>query len=67
MAVLPYVGEMEDTGVAIDLELQKTLSVEYNKKLKEVEEKFYEALQDYQDEIKEYRYSQGSACKLPEK
>lgn len=64
MAVLPFVSEMENTGVAFDLDMQKQLSLEYNEKLKKAEDNFYILLRDYKEEIQEYRYSQGSSCKL---
>lgn len=65
MPVLAIVGEMEDTGVAFDNEFQQELSVKYNKQLKEIEDKFFLTLNNYEKEIQEYRYSQGSSCKLP--
>lgn len=67
MKVLPIVGYMEDTGIEIDLNFQHELSVKYNQKLLEIEEKFYRELENYQDLIRDYRYSNGSSCKLPAK
>lgn len=65
MPVLAIVGVMEDTGVCFDREYQKELSTKYNEMLQEIEQRWYRQLEAYTNEIREYRYSQGSACKLP--
>ena len=67
MKILPIVAQMENTGVAVDLEYQKKLSKIYNEKLVDIENQFYRELENWQEQITEYRYSQGSSCKLSAK
>lgn len=42
MKLLPVLGDMERTGVAIDLEVLDRLSVEYSQKMQSIEDKIYE-------------------------
>ena len=55
MPCLPVVCDMEDTGVAFDLEYQKKLSVKYNELLEEKTQAFYKACDMYGKEIEAYK------------
>ena len=55
MPCLPVVCDMEDTGVELDLDYQKELSVKYNALLEEKTAEFYNACNMYDKEIKAYR------------
>ena len=66
MPLVPVVSEMEDTGVAFDLDVQQKLSIKYNKLVEEANTEFKETLKMYESEIEAYRIKKGSSCKLPE-
>ena len=55
MPVLDVVVEMEDTGVALDLDYTQKLSARYNQILEEKREHFYDECADYQDDISRWR------------
>ena len=55
MPCVDAVVDMEDTGVVIDIEYAKELSVKYNKILKEKENHFYELLVPYEEQIDKFR------------
>lgn len=55
MPLIPVVADMEDTGITLDMEFASTLSEKYNKLLAEREQKFYEVLGMYSDEIEDYK------------
>lgn len=55
MPCVSVVADMEDTGIELDLKYAEKLSQEYNKKLKEQEDKFYEQLKPWETKIQEYR------------
>lgn len=63
LKVLPQVIAMEDTGVYMDLERAKELSVKYNALLKEAEKDVYAELKTYSSQIALYR-SKNPNCKL---
>lgn len=51
LPIIPVVADIEDTGVAIDVDYAKELSVKYNEKLKVAEEAFQKELANYKDQI----------------
>ena len=55
MPMIPVLAAMELTGVTIDKEYAKRLSVKYHKKLDSVDKKIEEALHEYDDIIREWR------------
>ena len=65
MKCLPVVVQMEDNGVALDLEYAGVLHEKYHAKLKEATEKVYQAIDQYANEIAHYRAAHQS-CKLSE-
>ncbi len=67
MPLINVVAQMEDTGIALDLEYASSLEEEYGQKLQKVEQAFFEELARYQDKIDNYRKQMGPACKLDEK
>lgn len=64
MPLIPVVCEMEETGIAFDMDYAEELSVKYNKIMEEKTARFYDVCKMYQVEIDNYRRSMGSACKL---
>lgn len=62
--LINVVADMEDTGISFDFEYAKKLSVEYNEKLKKVEEKFYTECEKISSQIENYRKQKGNNCKL---
>ena len=54
LPIINIVADIEDQGVVIDVDYGKKLSEEYNKKLKEAEEKFHEAILPYYNQINSY-------------
>jgi intein/homing endonuclease len=54
LPIIPIVADIEDTGVALDVEYCKQLSEKYNIKLKEAEEKFHKELENYKDQLISY-------------
>ena len=54
LPIIPIVADIEDTGVAIDVEYANSLSVKYNEKLKEAEDAFHKELSNYKDQINSY-------------
>lgn len=64
--LIDVIVEMEQTGVDFDFELAGKLKKEYNEKLEETENKFYNICEQYQDKITAYRNKQGAANKLEE-
>lgn len=67
MPLINIVAQMEDTGIALDLEYAKGLEEEYGQKLQKVEQEFFEELAQYKDAIDQYRKQMGPACKLDER
>lgn len=55
MPCIKVLANMEDTGVAFDLNYAKELSEKYHKELDENLKKFYEVLSLYSNEIENYR------------
>lgn len=55
MAIVPIVGDTEDTGVKLDTEYCQQLSEKYNKLLEEKLQRFYNLCDMYKDEIQSYR------------
>ena len=55
MAIVPIVGDTEDTGVKLDTEYCQQLSEKYNKLLEEKLQRFYTLCDMYKDEIQSYR------------
>lgn len=54
LPIIPIVADIEDTGVALDVEYCKQLSEKYNIKLQEAEEKFHKELENYKDQLTSY-------------
>ena len=54
LPIITIVADIEDQGVVIDTEYAKKLSLEYNQKLKDAEQKFLKELSKYQDQITAY-------------
>jgi DNA polymerase-1 len=67
MPLINIVAQMEDTGIALDLEYAKGLEEEYGQKLQKVEQEFFEELAQYKNDIDQYRKQMGPACKLDER
>jgi len=57
MPCVKVVADMEDTGVLFDNDYANELSVKYNALLKEKEQAFYKACEEYKDKIDRYRIS----------
>ncbi len=60
------VAAMEDAGIELDFTLAKELQDKYEQQAREVENKFLDALNKYDKQIKEYRqgFKTGKDCKL---
>ena len=54
LPIISIVADIEDQGVVIDADYAKKLSEEYNKRLKEAEEKFNKEIVPYEDQIRAY-------------
>lgn len=54
LPIIPIVADIEDAGVAIDVQYCQELSVKYNALLKEAESKFHKELENYKDQIQSY-------------
>lgn len=63
MPLIEVVADMEDTGVALDFNYAKQLSVKYNEMLKQSGEKIAQELEKYKTQISVYK-SRYPACKL---
>ena len=55
MPCISVVADMEDTGVLFDKEYAQTLSVKYNKQLKEIEQRFVEQCSEIDAKILAYK------------
>ena len=67
MPLINIVAQMEDTGIALDLEYARGLEEKYGQELEKVEQEFFEELAQYKDDIDQYRKQMGPACKLDER
>jgi DNA polymerase-1 len=67
MPLINIVAQMEDTGIALDLEYAKDLEEKYGQELVKVEQEFFDELAKYKDDIDQYRKQMGPACKLDER
>lgn len=67
MPLINVVAQMEDTGIALDLEYAKGLEEKYGQELAKVEQEFFDELAKYKDDIDQYRKQMGPTCKLDEK
>lgn len=68
MPCIDVLADMEDTGIAFDLNYAKELSEKYHKRAEENVEEFYKILDMYSDEIKKFKSSnpsQGSKLSDP--
>lgn len=65
MPIVDVVVDLEDTGIALDVEYARALHDEYTRKLSDSRQRCYEVLSKYQSEIDKYRLS-TPACKLSE-
>ena len=65
MPIVDVVVDLEETGVAIDVDYAQSLQDTYQRILSEHRQLCYDALINYQDKIKKYRLS-TPACKLSE-
>src|SRR5690606_6962152 len=65
--LINVVAQMEDVGIALDLEYAKGLEKKYGQELEKVEQEFFEELAQYKDDIDQYRKQMGPACKLDER
>lgn len=63
MPIINFVSQIEDNGIAIDLEYIKTISEKYHKLLDEKIINFNNVLQDYKDQILQYKNTHPN-CKL---
>lgn len=54
LPIISIVADIEDQGVVIDTDYAKSLSEEYNKRLKEAEENFNKEIAPYEDQIRAY-------------
>ena len=54
LPIINVVADIEDTGVAVDLEYIEALKVKYHKELDEYLQVFYKALEEYQPQINAY-------------
>lgn len=61
MPVLDVIVDMEDTGVALDLEYTQKLSVKYNRMLEDKRRAFYDACLEYEDAIGAWRIDNPNA------
>ena len=57
MPIIDVVSAMEDRGICLDTEFAAQLSEKYRQQLKEREDRIYEVLDMYKDEIEEYKQS----------
>ena len=57
LPVNDVVVDMEDTGVALDIEYANELSEKYNKLAEEKQAVFYDLLSEYQDDIDKYTHN----------
>lgn len=64
MALLPYVIEMEDTGILFDINYNQELKQKYANLLQEQEHKCYQSLEHYKNKIDRYRKVTLNDCKL---
>ncbi len=55
MPLIPVIADMENTGISIDTDYAKQLSIKYHSKLDECEIKVYKEIEQYKDKINEYR------------
>ena len=67
MPLISIVAQMEDTGIALDLEYARGLEKKYGQELAKVEQEFFDELDKYKDDIDQYRKQMGPACKLDER
>ncbi len=67
MPLINIVAQMEDIGIALDLEYARGLEEKYGQELEKVEQEFFEELAQYKDDIDQYRKQMGPACKLDER
>lgn len=58
MPLLPIMADVEDSGVALDMDTQKRLKAKYEAKLAEIEAKIKEVMEPLQGKISEYRTAQ---------
>ena len=63
MPIVDVVVDMEDTGVALDLDYTKELEVKYTKLREEALDNVYQLLAEYEEDIKNFR-AQNRDCKL---
>jgi len=64
MPCISVVADMEDNGILLDKDYASELSVQYNKLLKEKEEKFYRLCDDFGEKLDKYREEKGVNNKL---
>ena len=64
MPCVSVVCDMEDTGVALDLQYAQKLCLEYGEKLREKEREFYNICKTFEDKLDEYRAKHRPNCKL---
>ena len=55
MPIIPFVAEIEDNGISLNIEYANQLSEKYNKLLQEKEQNFTNALTEYKDKIIQYK------------
>lgn len=64
MPCISVVADMEDNGILLDKDYASELSIQYNKLLKEKEEKFYRLCDDFGEKLDKYREEKGVNNKL---
>ena len=65
MPLLEVICHMEDTGITIDKEYAKELSIKYHKKLNELDAEVQEEVNKYIDKIQQYNISASKPLTLP--
>lgn len=55
MPIVPVVVDMEENGICVDTNYLNELSVNYNKLMQEKEQRVYRTLDEYADQINDYR------------
>lgn len=65
MPLLEVICHMEDTGIRIDKDYAKELSIKYHKRLEEAEAEVQKEISKYNDKINQWNLANGNKLKLP--
>lgn len=55
MPLIPVIADMENTGIEIDKEYAKELSIKYHKQLDDCQDRVYAEIEKYRDKIEDYK------------